>query len=324
MQQPPLTTIALLSFNRLELFKQSLASAQAQTYPNLEIIIFDDHSTDGAFEHAQKIATEDPRIQVIRRPKNIGLIESLCQLLQDVHGKYLLTLSNDDLLEPFIIENAVTQLEKNENISLYVGKGDMFYGIGTYAESEKKEFYPQNNKELISGREFIKRQITKQTAGIAVSMVYRVSQLRAIGGFAHTFAADTQSQWAITHNQLAYIDNILSAHYRWANGVNTSQTCYKEFQATFDDLYEFVHAIKQTIIEPDMDQEFLRFAITTIFNAYTINQTVKLLKLSPKFKTRLAVTYFDIYSYIFYLIYRHCGSRIKRHCMKLFSSKQSK
>lgn len=106
MTDLPLVTIGIPTYNRSGYLRQALQSALAQTYPNLEIIVSDNASTD---DTPQVIAEyTDPRIRFIRQPENLGMAGNWNACLRAATGEYFLLLSDDDLLVPTGIEALVS------------------------------------------------------------------------------------------------------------------------------------------------------------------------------------------------------------------------
>ena len=62
--QPPLITLIIPVYNVILYLRQCLDSVVAQTYPNLEILIVDDGSTDGSGAVCDAYALRDERITV--------------------------------------------------------------------------------------------------------------------------------------------------------------------------------------------------------------------------------------------------------------------
>ena len=59
----PLVSIGMPTYNRADLFREALALARAQDYPNLEIIVSDNHSTDDTERVAREVVAVDPRVR---------------------------------------------------------------------------------------------------------------------------------------------------------------------------------------------------------------------------------------------------------------------
>ena len=65
---PPLVSIIIPARDEAHNIERCLRSAMANRYPDLEIIVLDDHSTDGTGDIARRVAADDPRVRVIVPP----------------------------------------------------------------------------------------------------------------------------------------------------------------------------------------------------------------------------------------------------------------
>lgn len=68
----PLISVVIPVYNEEVRVARAIASMQQQTYRNLEIIVVDDHSTDGTEETVRAIAATDPRVSYHRYPKPVA------------------------------------------------------------------------------------------------------------------------------------------------------------------------------------------------------------------------------------------------------------
>jgi len=93
-----LVSVVIPTFNRLRLLQQAIASVQAQTYSNWELIVVDDGSTDASFETISAI--EDSRIRVIRleHTGNIGFVRNIGA--RSGKGVWITFLDSDDIWLP--------------------------------------------------------------------------------------------------------------------------------------------------------------------------------------------------------------------------------
>ena len=98
----PLVSILIPPHNRPEYFRQALASALAQTYQNLEIIVSDD-SADDRTETLVRETVHDPRVTYVHH-KNFKMPQNITWLLTQFHGDYFQLLMDDDLIAPEKIE----------------------------------------------------------------------------------------------------------------------------------------------------------------------------------------------------------------------------
>lgn len=100
----PLVSAVIASWNAAEFLPATLATAVAQTWPNLEVIVVDDGSTD---DTARAIAPFLPRIRYQRRSHQ-GLAAARNEGLRLAAGDYIALLDADDLWHP---EKVAVQVE---------------------------------------------------------------------------------------------------------------------------------------------------------------------------------------------------------------------
>lgn len=95
----PLFTVIIPSKNRAEYLVHTLRSCSIQEYPNLEIIVSDDGSTDNTKDIVLQAASLDPRIRYISPPAS-GMRENFEFALSQVRPGFVIALGGDDGLLP--------------------------------------------------------------------------------------------------------------------------------------------------------------------------------------------------------------------------------
>jgi len=116
MSTAPLVSICVPSYNHAQYLPATLDSALAQTYPNIEIIVFDDGSKDESLSIAKDYETRFPgKIKVYTHAggANLGISRTVNAAFSHAKGKYWMGLPSDDILYPDKIEKQVAFLEKN-------------------------------------------------------------------------------------------------------------------------------------------------------------------------------------------------------------------
>lgn len=94
----PLVSIIITSYNRATMISKSIESALAQDYPNLEIIISDNCSTDTS-DTVIKRYIHDPRIKYNRNAENIGMLGNFRKATYELsQGEYITYVNSDDYL----------------------------------------------------------------------------------------------------------------------------------------------------------------------------------------------------------------------------------
>lgn len=107
--------------------ERCIRSVIGQTYPDLEILLIDDGSTDGTAEICDRFAAKDERIVVIHQP-NGGVSVARNHALRAVTGEYLLFLDGDDAWDPECVATCVRETEN--------GKWDIvMFGFHIYLET---------------------------------------------------------------------------------------------------------------------------------------------------------------------------------------------
>ncbi|HTD32661.1 MAG TPA: glycosyltransferase [Candidatus Elarobacter sp.] len=96
----PLISILIPNYNYVKYVATAVDSALAQTYPNVEVIVSDNCSTDGAWELLNERYGGEPRVRLYRNETNIGMARNFDRLLELARGEYVMCLSSDDFLFP--------------------------------------------------------------------------------------------------------------------------------------------------------------------------------------------------------------------------------
>lgn len=121
----PLVSIVFTSYNHKEYLKQALDSLVNQTYPNLEIIIIDDCSTDGS----QEILKEYEHIQNINlrlKTQNSGsYVKASNYGASFAKGEYILFAQCDDFAEANQIETLLNAFESNPSVGVVFSKSNL-------------------------------------------------------------------------------------------------------------------------------------------------------------------------------------------------------
>lgn len=127
-------------YNCAPTLRDAVASIQAQTYSNWELILCDDGSTDGTYAVAQALASEDPRIILLQNPKNLGLNQTLNNCLAAATGTYIARMDGDDDCPPDRFERQLSLLENNPEFQITSCPLTMFDETGEWGQTRVPEF----------------------------------------------------------------------------------------------------------------------------------------------------------------------------------------
>lgn len=103
---PPVTVLVPVYGHSVHL-GECLDSVLAQTYEDLEIIVVDDCSTDGARRVARRYPALDERVRVVENDTNLGLVGNHRRCLALAGGEYVKFVHADDRLRPTAVERLV-------------------------------------------------------------------------------------------------------------------------------------------------------------------------------------------------------------------------
>lgn len=113
----PLVTIAIPTYNRAASYlPEALGSALAQDYPNLEIIVADNGSTDAT--EAQLRRLRDPRLRYLRHATALAPNDNFNFCLAQARGDYLVLLHDDDLLDADFISSCMAMLGAGSDVGV--------------------------------------------------------------------------------------------------------------------------------------------------------------------------------------------------------------
>ena len=115
MKEDTLISIAVAVYGVEKYINHCLKSLIKQSYKNIEIIVVNDGSKDGAPEICEKFAAQDPRVKVIHK-KNGGLVSARKAGAASAKGDYITFVDGDDWVKNNHIESFVKHLHQNTDL----------------------------------------------------------------------------------------------------------------------------------------------------------------------------------------------------------------
>lgn len=172
MNSFPLVSVVIPSYNRAHSISETLESVFSQTYPNVEILVVDDGSTDNTRAVIESI--DNPALKYIYQ-ENKGASGARNTGIDNSSGEYIAFLDSDDLWLPSKLEEQVAFMEKNNECALVLCECDI-HDNGKFIENSSfAKRYP-NNKDFFES--FLKHMVI--TCSI---MFFRKDMLNRIGYF---------------------------------------------------------------------------------------------------------------------------------------------
>jgi glycosyltransferase involved in cell wall biosynthesis len=150
------------SYNRAHLLKEAIESTLCQTYPNWEMIIVDDKSTDHTAEMVATYQKQDARIKYyLNKEKGVSSARNLG--IEMAQGNYIAFLDDDDLNLPHRFESQLKAMLKSGSGFLVSGYQVRSRITGKIIEERKLEL-----KQICAGfpsRWMIKKELLQLAGG---------------------------------------------------------------------------------------------------------------------------------------------------------------
>jgi glycosyltransferase involved in cell wall biosynthesis len=135
-------SVIIPTYNRAHLIGETLDSIMAQTYPDWECIIIDDHSTDSTDDIINTYLFKDPRFIYYKKPKNLpkGPSASRNYGLTKASGDYINWFDSDDLMHPEKMQIDLKMITSGK-YDFTISQSEFFKQDGA---KPKKEYWNKN------------------------------------------------------------------------------------------------------------------------------------------------------------------------------------
>lgn len=149
----PKVSVCIPVHNGAMYIQGAVDSALDQDYPDFEIVIVDNCSTDGTAALVEKISSNNEKVRFFKNDRNIGLAANLNKCIEYASGEYIKYLLVDDLFFPGCIRQMAEGLDNHPQVSLVCGAR---LSIDASGASFTVRRY-SSRKMVVSGHEVISR-----------------------------------------------------------------------------------------------------------------------------------------------------------------------
>lgn len=119
MENAPLVSICIPTYNRADMVGMAIDSALAQSYQNIEVLVVDNASQDNI--ESVVAGYHDSRLKFYKNSKNLGLFGNFNRCVELSRGEYIHILHSDDFIDPHFTETCVEFLESHPNVAMTFG-----------------------------------------------------------------------------------------------------------------------------------------------------------------------------------------------------------
>ena len=223
----PLVTVGVPVYNGEEGIRRALDMVLEQDYPNIEIVISDNASTDGTGAICEEYAARDSRIRYFRNDVNRGATWNFAHLLDLAAGKYFLWAAHDDERAPTFIRKCVELLERDASAVLCQSH------VSFVVEGHDGEFYRANFDAVRDKRTTVSRfrQVLADAPSTVIYGVLRLDAVRKTQGLKASISSDVafRNELAL-YGDFVQVEETLFTYYQRAKW-NTVDDDYRAYHA---------------------------------------------------------------------------------------------
>jgi glycosyltransferase involved in cell wall biosynthesis len=269
----PWVTVICTCFNHEKYVETALHSVVNQHYPNVQLIVIDNASSDQSVNHIQAFLQQHPSVTFIQNPLNVGLCRAFNQGLKRASGQYVIDLSADDVLLPDRLGRQVERFEQlPPDYAVVFTNAAYIDANGQFLEYH----YPVNDlgeslEAIPSG--YVFKKILEKYYICTPTMMMRRSVLDELGGYDESLDYEDFDFWvrSARHYAYAYIDEVLTHKRRLPNSMSmqviephnrllasTLNVCYKAFDRcqTPDEYHALAGRVRQFLRKSFYAEQF--------------------------------------------------------------------
>lgn len=274
----PLITIGIPTRNRAALVKGCVASALAQTYRHIEVLVSDNASTDDT--PATLAAFGDPRLRVLRHASDVGLVENFNTCIREAKGDYIVLLSDDNTLDPTFLEKCARLVRAEPGLPIVLAAYDILMK-DEFGKDDVRTVPAVLSKKLTTGiwdgTEILKEYLHGRISAQTLSSIIRTDILCRNGGYS--------SEHLCASDEAAWIPPLLEGR---AGLVNERCATYMVHNANFSggltadyrlrDLSKVMEEVRalaeRKIADPDRRHEIQKLTLRYVAHQSLINLVI--------------------------------------------------
>ena len=114
----PKVSVCIPTYNYGRFITDAIESVLGQTFPDFELLVVDNCSTDNTRELVESYARKDTRVTYFCNEANLGMVGNWNRCLKHASGEYVKILCADDVLVTDCLERQVLELERDPAVVL--------------------------------------------------------------------------------------------------------------------------------------------------------------------------------------------------------------
>ena len=194
LQELPLVSVVVVTYNSANTIIETLESIKEQSYPNIELIISDDASTDDTIEKCRKWMAANGRkflnSKIISSERNKGIPANCNKGIQASSGKFLKPIAGDDALMVSCLMDNVQHILIRPEIDIQLSQMEIYdtnfknnCSLGIWRSDALTDFFPD---EISAGSQY-RMLLQNDQVGNTPSVFLRRSIFDRIGFYDEEF-----------------------------------------------------------------------------------------------------------------------------------------
>jgi glycosyltransferase involved in cell wall biosynthesis len=238
-------------YNYGRFLKACVHSVLNQSVRDVRVLIIDDASSDNSALVAQRLAVEDPRVEVRIHSQNQGHIKTYNEGIEWADSDYFLLLSADDLLVPGAFDRATGILDREPHVVLTYGRG-----------IDWQDNLPFPAVETEQGNAWTRQNLVREMCAVGANLVTtptaigRTNVQKSIGGYRASLPHSADMEMWLrfgARGDVARIDAVQAVYRQHSSNMSGAYYSadwgdYWHRKAAFDSFFE-----ENTNMMPEFD-----------------------------------------------------------------------
>jgi len=203
-------TVAIPCRNARDYVNYAVRSALLGTSPETEILVSDNHSTDGSAASLRAEFESNPRVRLLQPPKPLSMTENFNFVIDQSVGSWISVIGSDDGVMPYFADSFTALIKKHPNADAFISPRAYFYwpGVERLYGNRQVLMHGRNGSKVVSSHSEFRRAFLFQLnyadtlqmyTGSVVSrrLIERVKSRDKDGVFLQSTQPDAYSSFAL-------------------------------------------------------------------------------------------------------------------------------
>lgn len=218
-------TALLVCWNHERFVASAVRSVLHQTYRNIQMIVFDNGSTDGSRSILRAMAAEHGFELVLQ--ENLGLVRALNRGLRMAKGKYVALLATDDVWLPDKTRKQVEYFERHPEVGLTFGRVQAI-------DADGKRFDRDNAMTPYIGDVSLDDLLWTRKSTNGPTVMARTEALNRVGGYDEDIRTEDFAmamKLAANGIRITGLPEVLTLYRRHDSNWTTLESRWRDIQA---------------------------------------------------------------------------------------------